>query len=285
MGTHWGEPASYDRLDEVRRDAAAVAALWQGAQVLPVGSRGVLPTRESATAVEFVTTPAGGPYDPQRHWLLGRDGDRVSFTMIDDEIDGVTIREVGAHLAPVDLELSTMAVAMAEWHRLEPHCPRCGGPSLVTAAGSARTCPTCRRDLFPRTDPAVIVAVVDESDRLLLGHQASWPAGRFSVLAGFVEAGESLEQAVHREVLEEVGVRLHDVTYVASQPWPFPRSIMLGFTARATGTEIRVDGTEIVEARWFPRQELRVGVASGEVGLPTPASIASRLVAGWLNRG
>jgi hypothetical protein len=103
MGTHWGEPASYDRLDEVRRDAAAVAALWQGAQVLPVGSRGVLPTRESATAVEFVTTPAGGPYDPQRHWLLGRDGDRVSFTMIDDEIDGVTIREVGAHLAPVDL--------------------------------------------------------------------------------------------------------------------------------------------------------------------------------------
>lgn len=281
--SHWEDPAEIDRLDELRGDADAVAAMWPGAWVLEVGEGGTFPVVESADSLTPLVVPATGTYDAQRHWLLGNDGDRVVFASPGEtETPGATIRDVGARLRAADIALATMAVAMTGWHRMEPHCPRCGGASLVVAGGSARFCPHCRRELFPRTDPAVIVAVVDVDDRLLLGHQGVWPAGRFSVLAGFVEVGESLEQAVHREVYEEAGIRLSHVTYVASQPWPFPRSIMLGFRATATTTDIVVDGREIVEARWFTRAELRSAVADRSVGLPGQASIAHRLVSGWL---
>jgi NAD+ diphosphatase len=134
---------------------------------------------------------------------------------------------------------------------------------------------------YPRTDPAVIMSVIDADDRLLLGHGAGWEQGRFSTLAGFVEPGESLEAAVRREVGEEVGVVIGDVIYRGSQPWPFPASIMLGFRAYATSTEIDVDGSEVDEARWFSRAGLDDAIAAGEVRLSPSISIARRLIEDW----
>ncbi|MGH3328313.1 MAG: NAD(+) diphosphatase, partial [Streptomycetales bacterium] len=151
----------------------------------------------------------------------------------------------------------------------------------VAAAGHLRRCPRCGAEHYPRTDPAVIMLVVDDDGRCLLGHQPRWPPRRFSAFAGFVEPGESLEQAVLREVHEEAGVRVRDVHYVASQPWPFPSSLMLAFTARAVTTEIAVDGEEIVEARWFSRAELAAAIENAEVILPPPVSIAHRLIETW----
>ncbi len=275
----------FDRLDGLRRDDAVVRELWRTAVVVRIGPRGGFGVTLAGDQVTLQTTVAMGDYDPERHWLLGRDGVRVMFAESVPDLVGDTIREVGARLSPAELELATMAAATAEWHRLEPCCPQCGGPTGVCAAGAARWCAGCERELFPRTDPAVIVAVVDRAGRLLLGRQGVWPEGRHSVLAGFVEAGESLEQAVHREVFEEVGVRLADVSYVASQPWPFPRSIMLGFRATAETTDIVVDGSEIVSARWFTQQQLRDEVTAGALSLPGQASIAHRLISAWLTQG
>lgn len=186
-----------------------------------------------------------------------------------------------------DLEqgLVVEAVALAQWHAAHPHCPWCGAPTQVRQAGWTRVCTREERELYPRTDPAVIMAVVDDADRILLGHAAHWPAGRFSTLAGFVEPGEGLEQAVRREVAEETGVvvgtRAADVVYRGSQAWPFPASLMVGFRARAVATAVRVDDDEITEARWFSRAELLAAVASGEVGLPGRQSIARALVEEW----
>ena len=161
------------------------------------------------------------------------------------------------------------AVALAEWHASHRFCPRCGGALRSTAAGHVLVCEQCARQQFPRSDPAVIMMVTDESgDRALLGRQAAWPVGRFSTLAGFVDPGESLEEAVVREVAEEVGVQVTDVTYFGNQPWPFPQSLMVGFFARATTTEINVDQDEIEDARWFTREEMRAQAEDGTLVLP-----------------
>ncbi|HET9899739.1 MAG TPA: NAD(+) diphosphatase, partial [Actinomycetes bacterium] len=157
----------------------------------------------------------------------------------------------------------------------------CGAPTEIGAAGHLRTCPQDGSQHFPRTDPAVIMAVISPDDRLLLGHQHVWPARRYSTLAGFVEPGESLEMAVAREVREEAGIDVVAVTYIASQPWPFPSSLMLGFTARADSDDIRPDGDEIEDVRWFSRDALREDVRSGELRLPPPVSIARRLIELW----
>ncbi len=150
------------------------------------------------------------------------------------------------------------AQALVEWHRAHRFCPRCGGGLVVGGGGYVLTCESCGRQQFPRTDPAVIMLVTD-GDRALLGRQAAWPAGRYSTLAGFVDPGESLEQAVAREVMEEAGVEVTDVTYFGNQPWPFPSSLMIGFFARAVTTDIEVDGDELEAARWFTREEMRAG--------------------------
>ncbi|PFG42386.1 NAD+ diphosphatase [Isoptericola jiangsuensis] len=181
--------------------------------------------------------------------------------------------------------LAVEAVALAGWHGTHGYCPRCGAPSEVVQGGWARRCPVDGRESYPRTDPAVIMAVVDDDDRLLLGHAATWAPGRFSTLAGFVEAGEALEDAVRREVAEEAGVTVGsgpgDVVYRGSQPWPFPASLMLGFRARAVTTEVRTDDDEVTDARWFTRAGLLAAVEAGEVGLPGRASIARALVEEW----
>ncbi len=230
-------------------------------------------------------------------WLyLGRDPDGRDHLAVvepavepavdaaeDDEPDPGwrTLREVGATLGDRDAGLFTTAVALANWHASHPRCPRCGAPTEPATSGWTRRCTVDGSEHYPRTDAAMIVAVRDEHDRILLGHGVQWPAGRFSTLAGFVEPGESIEDAVRREVAEEAGVVIGEVTYLGSQPWPFPASLMIGCSAVATDPTITVDGVEVTEARWFSREELRELSASGEVQLPSGISIARRLVEHW----
>ena len=209
------------------------------------------------------------------------DGTEHVAVSVDEVAGGVGLREVGALLGARDAGLLTQSVALLAWHATHTHCPRCGGPTHVVQAGYARHCAADGSDHYPRTDPAVIMTVVDTDDRLLLGHQASWPPGRFSTLAGFVEPGEPLEAAVRREVLEESGIVVGRVDYRGSQPWPFPASIMLGFHAYATSRDIEVDGVEIESARWFSRADLRAAMSSGEVLLPPSVSIARALIEDW----
>ncbi|MFT3831992.1 MAG: NAD(+) diphosphatase [Micropruina sp.] len=276
----WSGPGHLDRCESKRLDADWITASWAdpSALLLSVDVSGRVGVGADLAIAEV---RPDGKYDPQRHYLLGLSAGRPVFVESAEVENGAGLRELMPVLADADRELVVAAVALVQWHRTSPHCGLCGALTLVTAGGMVRHCPSCGRDRFPRSDPAIIVAVLDADDRLLLGHQAVWPAGRMSVLAGFVSAGESLEQAVHREVGEETGLRLSAVRYVASQPWPFPRSLMLGFVAWAVDTEIQVDGVEIESARWFTRDELTAAVDAGEVGLPSEASIAHRLVADW----
>jgi NAD+ diphosphatase len=178
------------------------------------------------------------------------------------------------------------AVGLAEWHWVTRFCPRCGGELESTHAGHQLDCTACGKPQFPRTDPAVIMAVTtgepgSDDERILLGRQVSWPEGRFSTLAGFCEPGETLEDAVRREVLEETGVLVGEVTYFGNQPWPLPASLMLGFTARALSEDIEVDGTEVAEARWFSRADLRGETDSG-IAVPSGISISASLMESWL---
>ncbi|MER7797949.1 NAD(+) diphosphatase [Microbacterium sp. NPDC096154] len=198
------------------------------------------------------------------------------------------LREIGAALEPVEAETFVGAVSLGRWLVEHRYCPACGGLAVLRQGGWSRQCVACAREHFPRTDPAVIVAITDPArERLLLGANAAWAArtgGRMhSCFAGFVEAGESLETAIHREMLEEAGVRVSDVRYRASQPWPYPRSLMLGFEATAVDpAEARADGTEIVSLRWFTRADIAEALGGrGELLLPGPASVAHRLIREW----
>ncbi len=190
------------------------------------------------------------------------------------------LRYLGTVLPPDEANLVAHARALVLWHSATLYCGKCGSASQPSAGGNSRRCcnPDCNQEIFPRTDPAIIVLVSD-GDRCLLGRQASWPEGRYSTIAGFVEPGESLEDAVRREVYEETNVRVGAVRYHSSQPWPFPSSLMLGFVAEATSSNVRLNDGELEDARWFSRDELR----SGDVGLPFRISIARRLVDHWVD--
>lgn len=193
------------------------------------------------------------------------------------------LRAMGAQMTARDAGLATTATALAAWHARSFYCPVCGGRTEIIEAGWARRCTDCATVHFPRTDPAVIMAVTDESDRLLLVRGATWVPRRYSVVAGFVEAGEAVEAAVAREVWEETGMRVAEVEYVASQPWPFPRSLMLGCRARLVPGQDppRPDGREVVEARLVSRDELTAGARDGSILLPGPTSIARLLIEDW----
>jgi NAD+ diphosphatase len=194
----------------------------------------------------------------------------------------ISLRQAGPLLSDRDAGLMTHAVALANWHGVHGHCPRCGAVTEPILAGHARRCVNDASEHFPRLDPAVIMLVTDPDDRCLLARNAMWPERRVSILAGFVEPGESAEQAVAREVFEETGIVAGDARYVGSQPWPMPHSLMLGFRARATGSlEITVDAEEIAEAHWFSRESLTASVAAGEIKLPPPVSIAHRIIESW----
>lgn len=228
--------------------------------------------------------------------LLGRDDDGTvlllaalpsesgSVDTAPDEI-WLGLRDLGGRIDPHETELLVEAIAVAGWLRDARFCPTCGGGTELRQAGWSRRCLSCGREHFPRTDPAVIVAVESaDGDRLLLGANANWGGRMFSCFAGFVEAGESLESTVHREIEEESGVRLAALRYVSSQAWPFPRSLMLGFRAVVDDeAAARADGEEIIDVRWFTRDEISSALAGdGPVGLPGPASIARALIVDWL---
>jgi len=194
------------------------------------------------------------------------------------------LRVVGGDLDAADAGLFVEGLALARWLVDEPFCSACGTRAEVRQAGWSRVCPECGREHFPRTDPAIIVAVMSvDGERLLLGSNAMWGQDRYSCFAGFVEAGESLEAAVTREIAEESGIRVAAMTYRGSQSWPYPRSLMLGFRAQAEDDDdARADGEEIVQIRWFTRDEIGAAFAGeSEVTLPGTASIAHALIRDW----
>jgi NAD+ diphosphatase len=191
------------------------------------------------------------------------------------------LRDAGARLSQAEGGLAAYAAALLNWHRRHPFCSVCGHRTEPDWAGFVRRCPNCGAEHYPRTDPVVIMLVVD-GDRVLLGRQPTWPPKRYSALAGFVEPGESLEEAVAREVREEAGVEIANPRYVSSQPWPFPSSLMLGFIADWAGGEPR-PRDEVEDARWFARAEVADAVEErGELKLPPPLAIARQLIEGWL---
>jgi NAD+ diphosphatase len=220
--------------------------------------------------------------------FLGLVGDRPLFARDGEPDRGhpAGLREAATELPADEAALAAYAASLLSWHRRHGFCANCGVRTEVADAGHERRCPACDTHHFPRTDPVVIVRVVDRRDRLLLGRQASWPERRFSVLAGFVEPGETLEEAVRREVEEESGVVVEAAEYVASQPWPFPSSLMIGFTAVAGEGDPRPGDGELQEVRWFERAEVEAAAAGqGAIFLSPPYSISRRLIDGWLAQG
>lgn len=196
--------------------------------------------------------------------------------------DLLGLRELGLVLDDAQVGLATTAVALANWHALHTHCARCGATTGIEQAGWLRRCPQDGSETYPVTHPAVIMSVIDDRDRLLLARNANWPPGRMSVLAGFVEPGEPLEAAVAREVREEVGVIVDQVRYLGNQPWPFPASLMIAFTAHTSDPTLRVDAHEIASARWFTRAEFAAEVGAGTVmSGGSELSIAYHLIERW----
>jgi NAD+ diphosphatase len=196
------------------------------------------------------------------------------------------LRDAATELPADEAALAAYAAALLSWHRRHGFCANCGSATEVVDAGHERRCPVCEAHHFPRTDPVVIVRATDPRDRLLLGRSPHWPPRRYSLLAGFVEPGETLEEAVRREVLEESGIVLSEVSYLASQPWPFPSSLMLGFEARAESGEPRAADDELEDVRWFERSEIEEAAAGrGDLLLAPPYAIARRLIDAWLAAG
>lgn len=239
------------------------------------------PLRESIEAV-FLGEVAGRAvfsvsceHDPAEEFDL----DTGSLQFID-------LRQVATMIDPDEASLLGYAFAMDYWHRGHRFCGACGRPTTVELVGHMRACSGagCGRRQFPRTDPAVIVLAHDD-EHCLLGRQVSWPERRYSTIAGFVEPGETPEQAVRREVYEETGIRVHDIRYREAQPWPFPGSLMLGYYARAeAGAPISLLDGELQDARWLSRDEIATGVSRGLLRLPTRISIAYRLIESWFDR-
>jgi len=267
----------HDRAAHLRKDDA-----WRtpGVRVLVIGGEHVATL--GGTGIRWMDIDEA----PEGEWIfLGtKDDVRYAAVMVDrvpQELEPVSLRVLGPTIAPDEASLAVHAVGIARWHENHKYCAKCGQPTDDAEAGHVRICPACGTHHFPRTDPAVIMLITDGDDRALLGRQPIWPEGRFSTLAGFVEPGESLDDAVRREVMEEVGIQVGEVTYAGSQPWPFPSSLMLGFFGQALTSDITVDQNEIAEARWFTRDEVTEMTASSDLLLPPNVSISRWLLQKW----
>ncbi len=274
--------AWHDRLGRVRGDDDWAPGLWKQNEpcVVVTDGRHVVLDGEDLELLPPSQAPPG-----DRAVLGDADGGPTYLAVLVDELPEqpgrVTTRDAATTVTPLGASLLAHAAGLANWHRTHPRCARCGAETVAAEAGHIRRCPVCGASHFPRTDPAVIMLITDADDRALLGRQRAWPEGRFSTLAGFVEPGETLEDAVRREVAEEVGITISTVSYGASQAWPFPSSLMVGFFAVAGDTEIDVDGVEIAEARWVTRDELTALAAGGSVRLPGRLSISRWLIETW----
>ncbi|MEA2256622.1 MAG: diphosphatase [Solirubrobacteraceae bacterium] len=272
--------AALDRAGPRRGDGAWLAARLAdpATRVVLADEQGVLVDGDEPRLVAPDELPAGA--EPI---LLGVDRDGRALFAADPGAafpgERRGLRDLVPALSQADSGLLAHAVALLNWHRRHRFCANCGAPTVVREAGHVRACPSCGADHHPRTDPVVIMLVAD-GDRVLLGRQARWPEGRYSALAGFVEPGESLEEAVAREVREEAGVEVTDIAYRSSQPWPFPASLMLGFSARWAGGEPVARDGELEDVRWWSREEIREG--AGGLRLPPRDAIARRLLDEWL---
>jgi len=289
---------SLDRATGVRADPAHVAGLLEGggALVLAAGSGGVLIDRSErpALARRPVATDGADLVDPHGPILLGLENGSALFAA---DLDGlgeaarrklvasgelVSLRDAGAILSHAEGGLAAYMMALLNWHRRHRFCANCGAATTIGGGGLVRRCDDCGASHFPRTDPVVIM-LVESDGRALLGSRPPWPQNRYSILAGYVEPGETPEQAVIREVLEESAITAHAPRYVSAQPWPFPSSLMLGFEAQSDGGEPTATDGELNDVRWFTREELRAAQSgAGEIQLPPPISIARMLIDRWV---
>jgi len=276
--------AEVDRSAHLRSDAAFLSSTWPAASVL------LFSDEKFATKNDQLLFTKGselGEYQDQSDYFLGvKDANSFFVRHLESNPGGSnefkTLRQVGAFLSARDIGLAVYAQGLANWHKKHPRCAVCGEKTLVVLAGSVRRCPADQSEHYPRTDCAIIVLVKDEADRILLGRQKVWPKHRFSTFAGFVEPGESFENCVAREVLEEAGVELSQITYLGSQPWPFPASLMIAFEAKTNTPDLaRPDGEEIEEIRWFTRAEMKEAIANKSLILPLEISVARQMIKAW----
>jgi NAD+ diphosphatase len=285
--------STVDRCSDSRGDASWLRDAWRnGGKVLTLDADLRVTVDGEAQQPSLVWTSATEDEPPADAILLGAD-EAGSYWALDrpaHEAEAghaplrlVGLRDVGQQLSAHDAGLLTHAVGVLTWHRSHTHCPRCGSPTEPSMAGAVRVCTNDGSEHFPRVDPAMIVLVQSpDGSQAVLGRGAQWPHPFFSCLAGFVEPGESAEQAVVREVAEEVGVAVRDVRYQASQPWPFPSSLMLGFSAVADIGALHPQPSELAAAAWFTRDDVTKGLATRELGLPPAVSIARGLIDDWL---
>jgi len=283
--------AFVDRTGDRRKDPEwlAEALSSKGTRFVPVWGDLCLVGGDPATTVLLDRTAIEPFIADDNVIFLGlfRDHPAFAVSIISDEETPFAelgefkdLRSLGTVLPPDEANLAAHARSLVLWHNATLYCGKCGSASQPEAGGNVRRCcnPDCFQEIFPRTDPAIIVLVA-QGDRCALGRQSGWPEGLYSTIAGFVEPGESLEDAVRREVYEETNIRVGAVRYHSSQPWPFPAALMLGFTAEATSDDIILNDGELEDARWFTRDELK----SGDVRLPFRISIARRLVDHFIN--
>ncbi|MBY6363639.1 NAD(+) diphosphatase [Rhodococcoides corynebacterioides] len=282
-----------DRAEELRKDSAALTAGWPTASVLRVDPVGRVPVTDGAVGMVPAAEVADAP--PSDAVFLGRADGRHLWAIPVESLDGETtdLRSFGDVLTESSAGVVVTAVALLNWHRSARFSARDGSPTRMSAAGWSRVSEATGHEEWPRSDPAIIVLVHDGADRVLLARQPTWPERRMSVLAGFVEAGESLESCVVREVREEVGLDVTGIEYLGSQPWPFPRSIMIGFAARADpDAALAFTDGEIAEARWFHRSDVEAALAAGDWAastsapllLPGSISIARAMLESWVAR-
>ena len=280
-----------DRAEAQRRDPAELQRLVRGGDALAVvaGADGVLVCDGELVRVGLTPELVGDGI------LLGLEGERALLAVDLDAVGAaeraslaeqgrvVALREAGVELEHSEAGLAAYLTALLNWHRRHGFCANCGAPTAVAEGGASRRCARCGATHFPRTDPVVIMTVEHDS-KLLLGRRSGWPRPRCSVLAGFVSPGESAEEAVVREVREESGILARDPVYVATQPWPFPASLMLGFDALSDGGEPRPRDGELEEVGWFTLDDVRAAVngSNPELELPSPVSIARYLIERWV---
>ena len=292
--------APLDRASELRSDEAALDRLWSAAKIIRVSDSKLASDGKSLqflNAAEVEKLISAQIFTPGDKYFLGIDSatqvayfawdcDEVGKSAGDEKSEGLaSLRELGATLDEFHLGISMHAIALSNWHRSHPHCSKCGAPTESALGGSVRVCVKDQSQHHPRTDSAVIVLVKDKDDRILLGHQPIWPDGRFSTFAGFLEPGETFEQCVEREVFEESGVKVKEIKYLGSQPWPFPASIMIAFEAHTDNPEVaRGDGEEITDVKWFTRAELLAAASDGSLLLPPTMSVARKMIERWLGQ-
>ncbi|GDY33105.1 NAD(+) diphosphatase [Gandjariella thermophila] len=287
--------STVDRQEPLRDDTAHLGELWREGRLVVVDPKGRAPARErpGAVGLEFRSAAEFAPeFDPATAVFLGeQDGAGFWAVRTDQEHPDWPELRFGGHLLDdTGAGLLTTAVGLLNWHEHSRFCAVCGARTEAARAGWARVCTGCGREEYPRTDPAVICLVHDDDgvngSRVVLARQPSWPPRRYSVLAGFVEVGESLEATVRREVAEEVGISVRAVRYLGSQPWPFPRSLMVGFAAVTDrDAPLHPAAGEIEDARWFTRDEVRAAMhhpTSSDLRLPMGSSIAWRMLESWV---